>query len=161
MKRSPIFSALTAAAISVFAVTPASSQTFDYLEQPDIDAPILNNLAIKDLNAGNAQAALEKLDKAIEIKRSLPEAWSNRCIANIQLNFISRAIADCMQARHLNPNQSEAYYNLAYARAKIGQFSEAIDELKLYIKLKPDDPDPYGALVKYHRYFLEIGRAHV
>ena len=49
-------------------------------------------------------------------------------------------------ATHRDPNYALGWYNLAHALRKGDRAREAADAYRQYIRLKPDDPDPYYGL---------------
>ena len=56
------------------------------------------------------------------------------------------AIVFLKKAIELNPELSEAYYNLGISYERLGKHKDAIKVLKKTIELTPDDPNAYYAL---------------
>src|SRR5438552_1224678 len=61
---------------------------------------------------------------------------------------LDEAIARFQSAVVLNPADSVAWYNLAYASRKAQKFEQAADAYQRYLKLSPDDPDGYFGLAE-------------
>src|SRR5438309_1568892 len=61
---------------------------------------------------------------------------------------LDEAIARFQSAVVLNPADSVAWYNLAYASRKAKKFDQAADAYQRYLKLSPDDPDGYFGLAE-------------
>lgn len=95
--------------------------------------------AVKNLMRGDYEIAVENLTEAIALKNDFGAAYSNRCLAYLQLQDYHNAIADCTQAINFVPNNAEAYLNRGLAHYRQGNYQAAIaDDIKA-IALQGDD----------------------
>ncbi len=83
-------------------------------------------LGVHKMRRGNYQEAIESFNQAIEVEKDFAVAYSDRCLAYLQLQDYHQAIADCTQAINFAPNDSEAYLNRGLALYRQGDYSGAI-----------------------------------
>jgi tetratricopeptide (TPR) repeat protein len=69
-----------------------------------------------------------------------------------------QAIATYKQALEINPEFSTPYNQIGYSYRYLGNYSEAENALKKYIKMIPDDPNPYDS---YAELLLRMGEYEV
>ncbi|QHG19617.1 tetratricopeptide repeat protein [Nostoc sp. ATCC 53789] len=96
-------------------------------------------LGVDKMRRGNYQEAIESFNQAIEVEKDFAVAYSDRCLAYLQLQDYHQAIADCTQAINFAPNDSEAYLNRGLALYRQGDYSGAIVDYNRAIALKPYD----------------------
>ena len=102
------------------------------------------NLADAYSVAGNADAALPCLDKAIELKPDYVEAYNNRGVANGKAGRLKEALRDLDRAIALDPDDAAAYCNRGNTYSAAKRFAEAIRDFDRAIKLMPDYADAYN-----------------
>jgi tetratricopeptide (TPR) repeat protein len=92
---------------------------------------------------GHVEAAILRFKQAFAAD---PRHWAARTALGELLLKIRRddeAITVLRATVDKNPNYSLAWYDLAFALRSRNQYAAAVDAYDHYIKLKPDDPDPY------------------
>lgn len=94
---------------------------------------------VKKIDSGNYKGAIKDFTRAIELKADFAPAYSNRCLAYLQLEDAAHAIEDCTQALTLAPKNTEAYLNRGLARYRQGDYLAAIKDDTQVIHLKPED----------------------
>jgi tetratricopeptide (TPR) repeat protein len=110
------------------------------------DAASLRAQAEELRRANRLSEAAEAYKRAIAADRGNLDLYNdlgNVYFALKQYNDAARAFAD---ATHHDPSYALGWYNLAHALRKGDRPREAADAYRHYIKLKPDDPDPYYGL---------------
>lgn len=70
---------------------------------------------IYDINCGKFQAAIEKINKSIELKNNWEISYFYRAVAYQAMDDYDNAMLDYTKSLQLNPKMTDAYYN----RAKI------------------------------------------
>ncbi|MEM9162697.1 MAG: tetratricopeptide repeat protein [Cyanobacteria bacterium P01_F01_bin.4] len=115
------------------------------------DAP--DKLAIQQGVAAFEQAdyqqAVVAFSQAVEVNPASAVAYSNRCLAHLQLDQPRAAIADCTQGLQINPEITESYLNRGLAYYHLGQYSDAIADYQQLINQHPED----------HRAYYNLGLA--
>jgi tetratricopeptide (TPR) repeat protein len=97
------------------------------LSQPQTSAINLLNSGVKNLQNGHYEAAIDDFTEVIRSQPELvPQAYSNRCLAYLQLQQYPNAIEDCTQAIQFNPSNTEAYLNLGLVYYRQGNYPKAI-----------------------------------
>lgn len=100
-------------------------------------------MGAKNIQLGNYRKAVEDFTQAIELKSNLKNnfnlAYSNRCLAYLQLEEYHNAVADCTIALSFVPENTEAYLNRGLAEYRLGNYQAAILDNNQAIKLKPYD----------------------
>lgn len=89
------------------------------------------------------QAALEDLNRAIELDPTMAQAYYERGNLWFQLGDRQRAIADYTQTIRLAPNLPKAYVNRGTVRAESGDEQGAIEDYTQAIQLDPTFPAAY------------------
>ncbi|MDZ8064139.1 MAG: tetratricopeptide repeat protein [Nostoc sp. DedQUE08] len=130
----------------IFSIIIAFPLTF--LTLPAHSSPILITqiiagdfleLGVDKMRRGDYQEAIENFNQAIELKKDLAVAYSDRCLAYLQLQDYHQAIADCTQAINFAPDNFEAYLNRGVARYRQGDYPAAIVDHNRAVTLKPSD----------------------
>jgi tetratricopeptide (TPR) repeat protein len=96
-------------------------------------------LGVDKMQRGNYQGAIEDFNQAIEVKKDFAVAYSDRCLAYLQLQDYHQAVADCTQAISFAPDNFEAYLNRGLAFYREGDYSAAIADYNRAVALKPSD----------------------
>ncbi|QLE39644.1 tetratricopeptide repeat protein [Nostoc sp. C052] len=119
-----------------------------FLTLPAHSAPILITqitaggfleLGVDKMRRGDYQEAIENFNQAIALEKDLAVAYSDRCLAYLQLQDYHQAIADCTQAINFAPDNFEAYLNRGVAHYRQGDYPTAIVDHNQAIALKPYD----------------------
>lgn len=133
---------------------------------PSNSASNLFNLGVELLRQGNYNEAVAKFTEAINIKTDYAAAYSNRCLANLQLEEYHNAVTDCNQAIKKAPTNIEAYINRGIAHYRQGNYTAAIEDNNQVLKLKPQDFRAYynrgvatAALHNYRKAITDYYRA--
>jgi serine/threonine protein kinase len=108
-----------------------------------LNAKKLYNQAVEKSQKGDNQAALNDLNKAINLVPSYEPAYYSRGIIRFRLGDYSGAIADYSQVIKLNPEDAGAYVNRCSSYRKLSDFSAAIADCSDAIKLNPNYADAY------------------
>lgn len=96
-------------------------------------------LGVYKTQGGDYQKAIEYFNQAIELKKNFAVAYTDRCLAYLQLQDYHQAITDCTQAINFAPDNSEAYLNRGVALYREGDYPAAIVNHNRAIALKPHD----------------------
>ncbi|MDZ8053987.1 MAG: tetratricopeptide repeat protein [Aulosira sp. ZfuVER01] len=122
-------------------------------------SPILNHqitaseflkLGVDKILHSNYQEAIEDLNQAIQLQSNFGEAYSDRCLAYLQLQDYHQAIADCTQAINFTPNNAEAYLNRGLASYRQKDYAAATADYHRAIALKPYEFRGYYNLALVH-----------
>jgi tetratricopeptide (TPR) repeat protein len=62
----------------------------------------------------------------VQLRENFSSAYSDRCLADLQIQEYHQAIADCTQAINLTPNNPEADLNRGLAHYRQGNYTAAI-----------------------------------
>jgi tetratricopeptide (TPR) repeat protein len=106
------------------------------------------------LAAGDAEQALELLERA---SRSLPDeeiAWFNLGLAALKLERWDTAEQALLHATRINPGRADSFFNRGSALQKLGRCAEAIEALNRTLELAPDKTEAYYYLYACH---VELG----
>jgi tetratricopeptide (TPR) repeat protein len=95
---------------------------------------------------GKLPEAAMAYQKAIEADQGNLELYNDLGNVYFALKQYSEAARAFSSATARDPNYALGWYNLAHALRKGERAREAADAYRHYIKLKPDDPDPYYGL---------------
>jgi predicted O-linked N-acetylglucosamine transferase (SPINDLY family) len=106
-------------------------------QQPD-HADVLRLLGVLAGQAGQLDAAVELIQRAIAICSTNAFYYSDLGKALEDIGRLDEAIAACRQAIRLKPELANAHYNMGVALQGKGQFDEAIAAYRQAIRLKPD-----------------------
>ncbi|MBD6619880.1 tetratricopeptide repeat protein [Komarekiella sp. 'clone 1'] len=122
--------------VCLFLTSPAYSLSTSDAKIPEGD---LFKLGIEKMRHGSYPEAIQDFTKAIKLKKDFAVAYSNRCLAYLQLEDYQNAIADCNQALKFTPNNVEAHLNRGLAYYRQGDYQAAIADDNQVIALKPND----------------------
>ncbi len=96
-------------------------------------------------------SAIEKFNKAVEIKKDYAHAFYNRGTSRKDIglevqdpNFFQLAVTDFTTAIEIKSDFPEAYQNRAISKENLGKFEEALSDFDNAIRLKPNAPDLYS-----------------
>ncbi|MCC6325893.1 MAG: hypothetical protein DCC43_04360 [Candidatus Brocadia sp.] len=125
------------------------------LTRNEVIADIYLNRSITQKEKGNIQAALQDVNRAIELHGNDAVAYSNRGVMYEKMHENDRALDDYNKAIALNPDYAPVYYNRGSLYASREIFDKAIMDYSKAIAL-----DPNSALSYYNRgvAFRMIGR---
>jgi tetratricopeptide (TPR) repeat protein len=96
-------------------------------------------LGVDKMRRGDYQEAIKNFNQAIELEKDLAVAYSDRCLAYLQLQDYHQAVTDCTQAINFAPDNFEAYLNRGVAHYRQGDYSAAIVDHNRAVALKPSD----------------------
>ena len=89
--------------------------------------------------------AIENYKKALAVKPSFADAWTNLGTAFMQKGEMEEAIADYRKALEIAPELPEANGNFGNALLQTGKYDQAIDYYERALRLKPNYADAdYG-----------------
>ena len=81
-----------------------------------ISTSCINNFAVQDLNNGDYESAIDRLEASIDLDSTIYETHYNLGVACIKSEKYDKAIKALTKAIELNPNQGDSYYSLAVAQ---------------------------------------------
>lgn len=96
-------------------------------------------LGVDKMLTGSYEKAINLFTQAIQLKSDFVGAYSNRCLAYLQIEDYEDAIADCTQAITLVASNAEAYLHRGVAYYRQGSYVAAIADISQAIRLKPED----------------------
>ena len=101
-------------------------------------------LSYADLMLERDAEAVEAATKAIEIDKSAPEAYYVVGMSQRKLKDYNASERAFLKAKEFDKGRTpEIHWNLALLYAhNLQQYGKAADELELYLKSTPDNPDP-------------------
>ncbi|MBH8576641.1 tetratricopeptide repeat protein [Nostocaceae cyanobacterium CENA369] len=127
---------ITVALTCFFLISPAYSLSTSDIGISEDD---LFKLGIEKIQHGNYPEAIQDFTEVINLKHDFSSAYSNRCLAYLQLGDYQNAIADCNQALKLTPNNVEAHLNRGLAYYRQGDYQAAIADDNQVIALNKND----------------------
>ena len=95
---------------------------------------------IKEINKEQKDTKANKIAKTTK----LAEAYNNRAVAKYKLNDYEGAIKDWIYIININPNYTNALYNLGVTKSESKDYEEAIDYYNKTIKIDPNYADAYN-----------------
>ncbi|MEH2212639.1 tetratricopeptide repeat protein [Nostoc sp.] len=102
-------------------------------------------LGVDKMRRGDYQEAIENFNQAMPtavnyaLEKDLAVAYSDRCLAYLQLQDYHQAVTDCTQAINFAPDNFEAYLYRGVAHYRQGDYPAAIVDHNRAIALKPSD----------------------
>jgi len=111
----------------------------DLLVNGEINAKEIMKLGVEKLQNMDYSGAIGRFSQAIEINPQYSAAYSNRCLAFLNLQQYQNAVSDCNQAINLTPNNIEAYINRGIAYYRQNNYLAAMEDNNRAIALKPND----------------------
>ncbi|MEA3187719.1 MAG: protein O-mannosyl-transferase [Chthoniobacter sp.] len=100
-----------------------------------------NNLGFELFKAGEAQAGIAHLQKALELRPDYPDALNNLGLVFYQIGGKDKAVALWKRVIALDGHFAIARNNLALALFEAGRREEAIAEWRKALEIKPDYAD--------------------
>ena len=94
-------------------------------------------LAVKHLEAGQVDAALEELREAIRLAPEYPDAHYNLGSALLARGAVRQAIAAYRRATELDPDYAEAHNNLGVLLESLGDRAGAVEHYTRAIQVQP------------------------
>ena len=131
----------------------------DVLAQDSNQPDALHMLGVLSGQAGQLDAAVELIRRAIRIKPDSAIAQNNLGTALAKCGRIDEAIAALRQAIRLKPDYADAYYNLGSALRETEWLDEAIACLREAVRLKPDSAEAYNNLGSTLKWMGELDEA--
>ena len=109
-------------------------------------AAALKEQANEKFSSGNIKDALKLYSQAISMCDTMPELYTNRAAALLQLGRYDEALNDANAALKIDPQWEKAWYRGAKALIKLGRFEEgtrwvAPAQVKAAVKLKQELAD--------------------
>ncbi|MEH1965148.1 tetratricopeptide repeat protein [Nostoc sp.] len=133
-----LFVSLIIALTFVF-LTPSAHSLPISIAHTQITASDFLGLGVDKMRRGNYQEAIENFNQAIELEKDFAVAYSDRCLAYLQLQDYHQAVTDCTQAINFAPDNFEAYLNRGLALYRQGDYPAAIVDHNRAVTLKPYD----------------------
>ena len=103
--------------------------------------------------AGENQAALNDLSKALELNPELSEAWFWKGMLLSRQNQTTEALAAFKTAANSNTQQAAVWQQIAILQKQAGETHSAIEAIKKALRLEPDD---YNLLQMYASLLEEL-----
>lgn len=104
-----------------------------------------HNLALAELDAGDASAALRHFDAAIRAKPGAAESWTGRGMARARRGEWDTAVADLDRAVALDPDYAPARLHRGEALLEAGRPGAAAADLDRFLAAAPDHLPALGA----------------
>jgi predicted O-linked N-acetylglucosamine transferase (SPINDLY family) len=108
------------------------------------NADSLNFLSVIEFEKGNHLAAIELIQKAIEINPNESNYYYNQGNFLIKLKQLDAAVESFNRSIYLKPDFAEGYSNRGNAQQELKQFQAAIASYDKAIELKPDYAKAYS-----------------
>jgi Tfp pilus assembly protein PilF len=97
----------------------------------------LSNLGKSQLEAGDANKAVDLFGQALALNPTLPEAQLNLANAFLLANQADKAIAQAKNVLLVDPNSAAAYYIIGCAWLRLGKAEEALQALQQSHQIDP------------------------
>jgi tetratricopeptide (TPR) repeat protein len=130
-----------------FGTNPADASS---ISKSQLTAQEFLKLGAEKILHSNYPEAIADLNQAIQLESNFAQAYSDRCLAYLQLQDYQQAIADCSQAINLTPENAEAYLNRGLANYRQKDYAAAIADYQQAIALKPYEFRAYYNLALVH-----------
>ena len=108
------------------------------------NARALNNLGWQLREVGDYQAALDCLNRAIELRPRYADAFNNRAYTYASMKKFDLAMDDCNMAISCRPDFATPYNNRGNLYEQLGDLDKAIEDFNHAIQLKPDYHQAYN-----------------
>ncbi len=116
----------------------------------------LNNLGWELRDAGDYQAALDCLNRAIELRPRYADAYNNRAYTYASMKKYDLALDDCNMAIECRPEFATPYNNRGNLYVQRGELDKALKDFNRALELKPNYHQAYNnrglARLKLGRY---------
>jgi len=99
---------------------------------------VLHMLGVIEAQRKNSEAAVELIDRALQLKPDDAEAFNNRGVALRDLKRHEEALASYDRALQLKPDYAEALTNRGVALGDLKRYQEALVSYDRALQLKPD-----------------------
>ncbi|QIR38588.1 tetratricopeptide repeat protein [Tolypothrix sp. PCC 7910] len=137
--------------IAVFAFTFSThTANASPLNHTPTNAREFLQMGVDKISHSHYQEAIADFDQAIQLQNNFGEAYSERCLAYLQIQEYQQAIADCTQAINFSPDNAEDYINRGLASYRQKDYLSAIVDYQRAIALKPADFRAYYNLALAH-----------
>jgi tetratricopeptide (TPR) repeat protein len=102
--------------------------------------------------SGHHEEALACFDRALALRRDIPQIWANRGRALRSLERAEEAEPDLREALRLRPDLADAHTELARVLDCLGRFDEAEACARTALRLQPEDAAAHSTLgyILYH-----------
>jgi tetratricopeptide (TPR) repeat protein len=117
-----------------------------YLKKEQANPDELHGLGVIAYQNEQYELAFELINKAIEIKSSVPQFYNTLGIVFEALRKYEQAIIAYQRAVSIKPDYGDAYHNMAIALQSQGQFAAAVNKCKQALSFKPNDARVYNTL---------------
>ena len=133
----------------------------DTAKKAPLNPRALNNLGWELRNAGDYPAALNYLNRAIELRPKYADAYNNLAYTYASMKRYDEAFVNCNKAIALKPDLAAPYNNRGNLYAQRGDVQNALADFDQAISLKPGYHQAYNnrgvVYVKAGRYQEAIG----
>jgi tetratricopeptide (TPR) repeat protein len=109
-------------------------------------ADALHLLGVIAHQRGQHQAAVELIERAIQLNPDVPAYHSNLATTYRALGNLAKAAEHGRIAASLQPDNADVHLNLGLVLQQLGELDEAISHFETAIELKPHWSTPYQAL---------------
>jgi tetratricopeptide (TPR) repeat protein len=106
--------------------------------------------AVNAQSAGNISAAIASYQRALAIRRDVPEVWANLGLMQHQAGDHAGALSSFKTAHQLQPKLSVPLLFLGIENLQLNNRTDAIQYLSMARQLRPNDPEIY----------MNLGRAY-
>jgi tetratricopeptide (TPR) repeat protein len=103
----------------------------------------LHLLGILSAQAGELDAAVELIGRALQLRPDFPQAWGNLGCILVNQGKLDEAIAAYSRVVQLRPSDAAAHYGLAMVLREHGRLDEAITAFSRASQLKPEDAETH------------------
>ncbi len=86
-----------------------------------------------------ADDSIKSANEALKLQPNHAGALSLRALAEDFLGYDEQALADWAKLLYLDPRDFNVYYDRSFFYSNRGQFDKAIEDMEMYLKLRPDD----------------------
>ena len=105
------------------------------------NAPVLHLLGVLAIQAGDHQAAIDLISRAVEIDSTAAAYFCNLGVAYQSTGQIEMAVGCYQQAVDLDPNQVDALNNQAILLRTFGRPEAALAAFERSLEVRPDHPE--------------------
>lgn len=102
-------------------------------------------------NSETVAKGLKNFQKVIETNPRYPKAYYNAGVAALKLGLIKQAAQYAEMEKKMNPKIADPYILLSEIHFSEKKYTQAANELRRAVQLRPDDSNLYIQLAKSHR----------
>ena len=106
--------------------------------------------AVNAQSAGDISAAIASYQRALAIRRDVPQVWANLGLMQYQVGDHAGALSSFKTAYQLEPKLSVPLLFLGIENLQLNNRADAVHYLLMAQKLRPNDPEVY----------MDLGRAY-